>query len=106
MTEISVDRLISAAKAPSDLTNEEIEKLSNELETHLKQKKKIVQMNCEISGYNRRLKRATANALSFFENYRLSHLHEMNDHEIKLSHKYLQEMQEVLDEEEYYIKQP
>lgn len=60
--------------------------------------------NTDLSGYNRRLKRACGNALSFFENYRLYHLHEMDDKEIKLSHKYLQEMQEVLDEEESFIK--
>jgi len=84
--------------------NEEIEKLSNELKTHLEQNEKIIQMNCELSGYNRRLMRACANALSFFENYRLLHLHEMDDKEIKLSHQYLQEMQEVLDEEESFIK--
>jgi hypothetical protein len=87
-----------------DAENEEKNKLAHELEVYLRQNEKIIQINCELSGYNRRLKRSCANSLSFFENYRLTHLHEMDDKEIKLSHKYLQEMQEALDEEEYFIK--
>jgi hypothetical protein len=66
---------------------------------------RLISKNLELSGYNISLKRACGNALSFFENYRLSHLHEMSDKEIKLSYKYLQEMQEVLDEEEEFIKE-
>jgi hypothetical protein len=84
--------------------NEEVEKLSKELKTYLNLSEKTIAMNIDLSGYNRRLKRACGNALAFFENYRLSHLHEMDEKEIKLSHQYLQEMQEVLDEEESFIK--
>lgn len=97
---------IEAVKQISENRNKLTESKRNELTSQLIEREKfqVYNYNCELSGYNRRLKRACSNALSFFENYRLSHLHEMNDKEIKLSHMYLQEMQDVLDEEESFIK--
>ena len=54
--------------------NEEIEKLSNELETHLEQNERLIKMNLELSRDERELKRSAKRVLNFYEPFRLKSL--------------------------------